>query len=346
MLPPLPDRDAAVRSTDADAALAKVSAVSKHYLEDPFIKHFVPRAHLQPARPPLINVGTFVRTVALDNLVNQWLELSTNEGSSCQIVSLGAGSDTRFWRLATGLHQKSLARYIELDFAEITSKKAMAICKSKELSVALGSEIKIGALYSFPLLLYSQVYNLLPVDLRLPPATALGPLLTQGLLSPSLPTLLLFECVLVYMSPSASSAVLQWFLDYFSSNVTPGPLGGIVYEMFHLGDSFGRVMVNNLMSRNVSLPGAEPYPDVESLPNRFLSLGFSKASALTLRDIRRTVILVEELQRISKLEMLDEVEELDLVLEHYAITWGLWGKDLCEPRSQWGLKPQTTQDEE
>jgi [phosphatase 2A protein]-leucine-carboxy methyltransferase len=28
--------------------------------------------------------------------------------------------------------------------------------------------------------------------------------------------------------------------------------------------------------------------------------------------------------RISKLEFLDEIEELDLVLAHYAISWGLF----------------------
>jgi hypothetical protein len=50
------------------------------------------------------------------------------------------------------------------------------------------------------------------------------------------------------MSPAASSAVLQWFLDYFSPDGS-GVLGSIVYEMFRLQDSFGRVMVDNLKVR-------------------------------------------------------------------------------------------------
>ena len=50
--------------------------------------------------------------------------------------------------------------------------------------------------------------------------------------------------------------------------------------------------------------------------------------------------------RISHLELLDEIEELELVLEHYAITWGVklsdadvqaswkdWGFRLAEVRS-------------
>jgi [phosphatase 2A protein]-leucine-carboxy methyltransferase len=47
-----------------------------------------------PRKPPLINVGTHHRTVALDLVVDRFLE----EGGK-QVVSLGAGSDTRFWRI-------------------------------------------------------------------------------------------------------------------------------------------------------------------------------------------------------------------------------------------------------
>lgn len=47
-----------------------------------------------------------------------------------------------------------------------------------------------------------------------------------------------------------------------------------------------------------------------------------------------------KLSRISELEMLDEVEELDLVLEHYAITWGLkvYGLQSGMDWSAWGIK--------
>lgn len=94
------DPDASIRLTDTDAAIARLSAVQKQYFQDKFIKHLVPRAHLQPARPPLINIGTFVRSTAIDDLVHQWLNLAEHGGTRCQIVSLGSGSDTRFWRIA------------------------------------------------------------------------------------------------------------------------------------------------------------------------------------------------------------------------------------------------------
>ena len=97
---PRPDADSAIRLTDTDAALARLSAVHKHYLSDPWIRHLVPRAHLQPPRPPLINIGTYVRSEGIDKLVDRWCALAAQEGTQCQVVSLGAGSDTRFWRMA------------------------------------------------------------------------------------------------------------------------------------------------------------------------------------------------------------------------------------------------------
>lgn len=223
----------------------------------------------------------------------------------------------------------------------------MSIRKSRELSGVLGrhEDVTLGAGGTS---LHSPTYRLLPVDIRLPPSQVLGQSLCppgqQPLINPNLPTLLLFECVLAYMSPSASDAVIQWFADYFakSGSEESVALGGIVYEMFGLNDSFGKVMLNNLKARHVELPGVEPYPTFASLPNRFLRLGFNGASAVTLRDVRRSHTSGEELQRISELEFLDEIEELELVLQHYAITWGL----KLIPRqggfsanwSEWGLR--------
>ena len=94
------DPDSAIRSTDNDAAQARLSAVAKGYLADNYIPYFVPRARFLPPRPPLINVGTFVRATAIDTLVYGWIDLFD---TPVQIVSLGAGSDTRYWRLSVNL---------------------------------------------------------------------------------------------------------------------------------------------------------------------------------------------------------------------------------------------------
>ena len=112
--------------------------------------------------------------------------------------------------------------------------------------------------------LHSPVYHLLAADLRNPPTDSLAPLLaseSEPLLSPSLPTLLLFECVLAYMRPEASNATLQWFTNYFtvSQEASRGVLGCIVYEMFSLEDAFGKVMVNNLKVSALSSSSNEQF---------------------------------------------------------------------------------------
>jgi [phosphatase 2A protein]-leucine-carboxy methyltransferase len=78
------------------------SAVNLGYLVDPFVSHLYRPKYGESSqssggssrKPPLINVGTHHRTWAIDLLVDQFLERGGK-----QIVSLGAGSDTRFWRL-------------------------------------------------------------------------------------------------------------------------------------------------------------------------------------------------------------------------------------------------------
>lgn len=94
-----PDHDAAIRQTDLDASTSRLSAVKAKYMEDPFIHLLVPRAFAVQPRPPLIHVGTYIRSEAIDRLVEGWLRIDTGETKK-QIICLGAGSDTRFWRLS------------------------------------------------------------------------------------------------------------------------------------------------------------------------------------------------------------------------------------------------------
>lgn len=130
--------DAAVRETDNDAAVSRLSAVRQGYLQDDFAAFFVKRPS---TRPPVINIGTFLRTWSIDRLVNAFL---AGEGQR-QIVSLGAGTDTRFFRIASNATQAArLAKYIEVDFPEATTKKAMTIRKQSKLAELLQEPVALG----------------------------------------------------------------------------------------------------------------------------------------------------------------------------------------------------------
>jgi len=108
----------------------------------------------------------------------------------------------------------------------------------------------------------------------------------------------------------------------------------------------------------VTLPGVDAYPTLAAQAARFTSNGFSYANAATLRTIRSQNISNEERERwvcrfsartsinfltfshrIARLEMLDEIEELELVLQHYMIGWGVKATE-DSPFAAWNLPSQ------
>jgi len=141
------------------------------------------------------------------------------------------------------------------------------------------------------------------------------------------------------MPKEASDALVRWFAESFDV------VGGVLYEMFGLTDNFGVVMKDNLMSRGVQLPGVDAYPTLSAQKDRFESFSYNKAVALDLKTVRLQYLPRPELSRITSLEMLDEVEELDLVLEHYVICWGFKSSQDAERSRrllEWDLPLQST----
>jgi [phosphatase 2A protein]-leucine-carboxy methyltransferase len=135
--------DAAIRSTDNDAVGSRMAAIQHHYIKaDPYTPLLYGAAASLSGpllRPPIINIGTFLRCQAIDNLVDGFLE--QGETSQKQIISLGAGSDSRYWRLHADPRKKAkLRHYIELDFKELTSTKVERMLRNKELLKEVASK--------------------------------------------------------------------------------------------------------------------------------------------------------------------------------------------------------------
>ena len=65
-------------------------------------------------------------------------------GGKGQIINLGAGFDTLYWRLKDA--GNSPANFVELDFPSVTAKKCYYIKKQKQLIDRLNTEGKIDAL--------------------------------------------------------------------------------------------------------------------------------------------------------------------------------------------------------
>ena len=141
--------------TSDDASKCKKTAVSKGYWKDDFISSMV----LCPVerKTPEINRGYYARTEAIWNLLKEFVSVNTN---NCQILSLGAGLDTNFWRLShSGL---KCTKYIEVDFPQLVNKKIYLIKRSEKLKSLL-ENVETDDLNT---LLSSKDYHLLGCDLE------------------------------------------------------------------------------------------------------------------------------------------------------------------------------------
>ncbi|KAH9817176.1 S-adenosyl-L-methionine-dependent methyltransferase [Melampsora americana] len=335
--------DQAVRETDTDAALARLSAASLGYIDDPFVPLLLRDSPTSVRRPPWVNIGTHHRTYILDLLILHFLNSTapidpkTGLPRPKQILSLGAGSDSRFWRLRnhwSGTWPVSM--WVETDFPESTSVKASRIASNERLSSLCGEYLSPSNLPSHetapqsahcqnPTELYSKHYTLLSSDLR--STQELIPKL-KSVLNPDGCTLILAELVLVYLSPSDSLTCLQ----HFSDALAPGPVMLLSYEALDLGDNFSRVMVQNLQVRGLELLGLAANRSVKSLADRFRQLGFQASASIDITSLRSSDLSAsgpfnrqwqKELDRIRRLESIDELEELHLVLAHYAVSWAI-----------------------
>lgn len=258
--------------------------------------------------------------------------LSGEEASPKQIISLGAGSDTRFFRLKdAGLLEECV--YHELDFPENTKKKVAMIHQSSKMRSLLGAEDDVAFLSDEA---HAPRYHLHAIDLR-----QLDPNDVKYSAEPRLreiradtATLIISECCLTYLRSDTADAVIT----YITTNVLveSTPKGLLLYEPINPFDAFGKVMVSNLASRGIVLQTLQQYGSLEAQISRLKKYGFgSGQGAMDLAYLQENWINEVEKERISRLEMLDEIEELDMLMKHYCITWA-WSDGVNAPIwSQW-----------
>ncbi|CAD0083202.1 unnamed protein product [Aureobasidium vineae] len=310
-------RDKIIRQTDGDASNSRLSAVTLGYLNDEYATCFL-QGQI-PRRYPLINRGTYVRTSAIDRLVDNFLaatiDANTENASTAplaQIISLGAGSDTRFFRLSPSRRHQVL--YHELDFLDNVRDKLSAICSTPKLKIMLGLMTMSADKSS----LQSPNYSLHSLDLR--DLAGSAPLSIPNLAS-NLPTLLISECCLCYLPPQTTSSILS----HFTTLIPSAPLAIILYEPIRPYDSFGKTMITNLASRGIELQTVRRYYSLAAQRSRLASAGFSSGQGAA--DVEQIYygnewVSEAERDRVERLEWLDEVEEWKLLASHYCVAWG------------------------
>lgn len=342
-----PSADTAIQSTDTDALTSRLSAIHAGYLDDAFSDMFLPAQGPGEAqgprgrvrKMPVINRGTYVRCVAVDALVREFLRgggggtprggASEGGGFTRQIVSLGAGSDSRYFRMrAEKWDGWETVVYHEVDYGGVVARKKEVLVRE---SAAGG---RLAGVLSGVRTLDAEAeggdgavlegnaggYTLHDIDLRTIPSRP--PSWLPRNMDPSLPTLLLSECLLLYLPPTDGTALLSRFAAQLPH------LGVALYEPLTggPGDPFGDTMLANLAARGLVLGSLRAYPSVEAQLGRLRAVGLERVEGRTVREWWERGVGAEEKARVGRVEMLDEVEEWELLAGHYFVGWGWRGK--------------------
>lgn len=306
--------------TNIDATSSKRDAVTKGYWHDPYIQYFVKATE---RKTPEISRGYYARVQGVKMLLDKFLKVC---GPECQIVNLGAGFDTLFWRLMDDKAQfKSL---VEVDLPAVTTRKCYYIRLRKQLLKGIATEDVFNQLLihrasgvSTPTLdddvrvsasdLHAGHYHLVGCDLRELDVFEAKVVHESGL-DLKLPTMFIAECVLVYMSCDESSALLSWITRNFPNAVL------VSYDPVNMDDKFAEVMVENLKQRNCLLAGLQACTTIKAQEERIRQSGWEVCRVWTMNQVYQSFPALE-LHRVEKLEMLDERELLDQLLSHYCL---------------------------
>eukprot|EP00948_MAST-09A_sp_MAST-9A-sp1_P003100 g3100.t1 len=333
-----------VSFTAIDALLCKASSVNQGYYTDPFIKTFAyhyfyrkreqkkttvkenekeahgylepkiqgkPSFHPRdgrslPRRSPLMNRGYFARVHCIDSIIGIFLKRYENQG--VQVVNLGAGLDSTFFRLSnksirqtSSLDSSSTLAYLSESSSQSSSRSPSPdLCETFRRVIKGYYEIDIPELlqikreiikhHSFKSRLSDFLwdgytdeqtgpYHLIPGNLC--ELAELQQRLQEANFSPNIPTLFISECVLCYMDIDDANRVIEWC----GNELVKTHCQFISYEQLNCNDAFGKHMLTNLQRKGCALRTVEKYPTKESLRARYHSLGWdSNVDIKTLNE--------------------------------------------------------------
>jgi len=307
--------EATVQETNDSSILSKASIVNLNYFNDPYLKIFTTRP---VRRAPLIHWGYYVRAKSIDYTLQRFLSMNQSE-ERIQIISLGAGFDSSYFRLKKEKLLKNCI-YYEIDFPEVIKRKLCIIEKHEELKNLIGQyKVKDECLTS-------DDYNVIPCDLT--KTNILKEYFSKCKLDYNVPTLLFSECVLTYVEYEESHKLLKWIACQFENVIIS------IYEQILPNDAFGQVMLKHFDKIQSSLKRIHNLQTIKDHENEFINSGFELASGFDMNYFFDHYISLEEQERIKKLEVFDEFEEWHLKCKHYCLVTALKGTNCQTTREE------------
>jgi len=280
-----------------------------------------------PPRDPIMLRGYYIRSHIMRDMVRKFLQhQESDQPAARQIVNLGAGFDTLYFYLQKHSLANDNLQYYEMDFVSNFQNKVRAMSKHGELLQRLDNptlDAQNGTLHS-------SHYHILPCDLR--DLDSFTKLLYDNGFDARVPTLFLSECVMIYMQPEYSQAIVNWIKNTLSTAFF------CLYEQIRPNDPFGKEMIFNLQRRGCALLGLHAFPDEEAQRRRFLDAGWDHAESYDLNIMYQRYVTPDERRRIERIQMLDELEEWILINQHYCISWASCNSN---PDTHWDLRMLT-----
>ncbi|CCE65177.1 hypothetical protein TPHA_0K00430 [Tetrapisispora phaffii CBS 4417] len=335
-----------VQNTDHDALTCKLSAISTRYIPCPlvhkdyfnyndiYLSYYQTLKTLLSRRDqgsinralrnsyPVMNYGTYLRTVSIDSLLNSYLdERVSNE--YIQVVNLGCGSDLRFVHL---LNNFKNIKYIDVDFKDALELKGKVLRTNLKFKQALKLDTEImDKTENGSQLIHTENYVMMEGDLK-----DTSDIITKlsRYTDTNAKTVFITECALCYLPDIAAQRLIDKIIDTFDSGywISYDPIGG---NQEKDKDRFGKIMQDNLKSsRDLELPTLLKYFSEDLYSSRFTQhTNSSKKITVNIKNLWEFYLQSindNEKKRLQKLQFLDEIEELKIMQSHYIILNAQW----------------------
>jgi [phosphatase 2A protein]-leucine-carboxy methyltransferase len=316
------NHEALVMGTAQDAVKAKCAAVAAGYYRDPYIAKFATQAAQQPVQV-IIKRGTFARAACVFKAVATFLR----ENDSAQVIVLGSGKDTLFFQVVdeftSSRSSESCLRWFEVDYGVILKEKTSVLKMNPELfsSTIVNTEmdgiceVKPLGHKTWP---RDTTCHFIAHDLQHDPHTLVHTRLIQQVgMNPALPTLLIMECVQMYLPVPSVTGLFTELTTAIQDCTMVGfePILGDTSS----NDAFGRMMQENLTKAGV-VRADSCLVQTRTLSQMIAQLrtaGFVRATACDMYAAYETVLSPAQRALAQKCEFLDELEEFILIMRHY-----------------------------
>lgn len=264
-----------VVATDDQAALSKASCVRRNYWKDDALLALI---HKGPRRSPIIHAGYYVRYNLISAIIRKVLKNNFE-----QVLVLGAGSDTSFWRLNIAKNYPSI-KWFEIDFPK-------------------NLEFKSTCMES----IYGKSDNYFPVPADLRHLEQVHTSLVKAGLNVDAKTFVISEVVLAYLTAAHSTGVINWIAKTFTCSLF------VEFEQFNASSTFGTVMTKHFTKIGSPILTIEKLSTIKSRFERLRLAHFDSFDCFPLSSIAPAVLQIEPF---------DEFETLNYFLKHYYIGIG------------------------